>query len=52
MMDSFEAYNIAAMSGKYADYDLRCGTHYSEDYYGDDFNENAVSTQEGKESPT
>lgn len=32
MMDSFEAYNIAAMSGKYADYDLRCGTHYSEDY--------------------
>ena len=33
MMDSFEAYNIAAMSEKYADYDLRCDTHYSEDYY-------------------
>ena len=32
MMDSYEAYYIAAMSGKYADYDLRCGTHYSEDY--------------------
>lgn len=32
MMDSFEAYNIAVMSGKYADYDLRCDTHYSEDY--------------------
>ena len=32
MMDSFEAYNIAAMSGKYADYDLKCDTHYSEDY--------------------
>ena len=32
MMDSFEAYNIAAMSGNYADYDLRCDTHYSEDY--------------------
>lgn len=32
MMDSYEAYNIAAMSGKYADYDLSCDTHYSEDY--------------------
>ncbi len=52
MMDSYEAYTITSMSGKYADYDLRCSTHYSDNYYGDDFNENAICTQEGKESPT